>query len=60
MQKTRKDDKSNYVIFKDNLVYKFLHVITFLLSIGSQEGIHERVLVLENGNILPNIKGNSK
>ena len=44
------------VILKDNLFYTFL-LVTFLLSIGSCEGIDNRMLVMEKRDIPPNIKG---
>ena len=37
---------------------KYFHVNTLCLSLGTQQGINERVLVIENSSIPPNIKGN--
>ena len=40
------------------IFYKLLLVITFIPSIGSQQKIEKRIVVIENSNIPPNIKGN--
>ena len=42
------------------MFYKCLLVSTFFSSVGSHQEMNERVLAIQNSNILPNIKGNGR